>query len=224
MMNVLTLGVLVAGIFGSMQCSCAQHLQFVDYRDPILDSRCQPLSIETILDPQTQQLFDTMLIFARGEQGNQQKHVLVGLSAPQVGIDMRVILVDTKADGKGGVAELRVYVNPEILEFSDEMEEWYEGCYSTGNVKGIVKRPSRVKIKALDRSGHEVIEAHSGYVARIFQHEIDHLNGIRFPDRVPEHERLHIVKAEEMYLYRNHQSWRDWKATIPQKEWKEHVQ
>ena len=198
-------------------------IKFVDCQDPILNRCCRSLTLEEIHDPSLQQLFDEMLCFAKGEQSDQQKYVLVGLSAPQIGKDFCVILVDTKADGKGGVSELRLYINPEILELSQEMDEWYEGCFSTGFVTGIVKRPNQVKIKALDRKGQEICEVHSGYIARIFQHEIDHLNGIRFPDRVPSSELLHIVKPEEMPAYRNQQGWRNWPVTIPQKDWKENM-
>ena len=198
-------------------------LQFVDFQDPILDLPCRELSIEEIKDFRLQSLLDAMLRFARGEQSDSQKHVLVGLAAPQIGKNIRIILVDTQANGKGIVGELRVYINPEIIKVSNETNSWYEGCFSTGNVKGIVSRPSRVEIKALDRNGHEVREIHSGYVARIFQHEIDHLNGVRFPDRIPDQELLHIVKTEEMHAYRNQEKWREWNTTILQKDWKKHM-
>ncbi len=214
-MNILTFGLIMGNLLGK--------LQFVDDQDPILDSRCCELSVEEISDPNMQSLFDTMLKFAKGEQSDQQKHVLVGLAAPQIGANIRVILVDTKADGKGGVSELRLYINPEIIEVSAETNSWYEGCFSTGNVKGIVSRPSQIKVKALDRNGYEVYETHSGYAARIFQHEIDHLNGIRFPDRVSDEDQLHIVKSEEMYAYRNQEGWQNWQVTIAQKDWKKHM-
>lgn len=198
-------------------------LQFVDCEDPILDQVSRPLTLEEIHNPTMQHFFDAMIRFAKGEQSDQQKHVLVGLAAPQIGKSIRVILVDTKADGKGHVSELRLYINPEIVAVSQETESWYEGCFSTGHVKGIVDRPSRITVKALDRNGNALQEAHAGYAARIFQHEIDHLNGIRFPDRVEHPGRLHLVKAEEMYAYRNQEGWRDWKATIPQSDWKEYM-
>lgn len=210
-------------LFNPLFCYLPDNFQFVDCHDPILNARCRLLTEEGLKDPAMQQLFDGMFAFARGEQSDQQKHVLVGLAAPQIGKGIRVILVDTKADGKGGVSELRLYINPEILELSQETEEWYEGCFSTGNIKGIVKRPRHVTIRAIDRNGCEIYEAHSGYVARIFQHEIDHLDGIRFTERVPSQDRLHIVRADEMYAYRNQQGWKDWKKTIPQTDWKEYM-
>lgn len=208
-------------LFGSL--SGELKLKFVDCQDPILDSPSSSVSLDDLKDPKMQSFFDAMFTLARGEQRDQNRSVLVGLAAPQVGQPLRVILVDVEADGKGGVSKLCLYVNPEILELSNETEEWYEGCYSTGEVRGIVRRPSHIKIKALDRTGNEIVETHSGYVARIFQHEIDHLNGIRFPERVPEDNCLHLVKSEESFAYRNQQQWRDWKATIPQNEWREHM-
>jgi peptide deformylase len=136
-MKILTLWLLMASKF-----LFSSTLQFVDCEDPILNVSSRALTIEEIRDSGMQKLFDAMLAFASGEQTDQQKHVLVGLAAPQIGHSLRVILVDCKADGKGGVSGLSLYINPEILGLSQETEEWYEGCFSTGNVKGIVRRPS----------------------------------------------------------------------------------
>jgi len=222
-MKILQLGLLMFSIFSLLPALTLEKLQFVDCCDPILDSTSRVLPPEAIKDSNMQQFFDAMLSFARGEQSDQQKYVLVGLAAPQIGVPLRIILVDVKADGKGNVSELRLYINPEVIELSQETQEWYEGCFSTGAVLGIVNRPSYIKIKALDRNGNEIYESHFGYVARIFQHEIDHLNGIRFPDRVGAQEQLHIVKAEEMPLYRNQEGWREWKVTIPQSDWKKYI-
>lgn len=200
-----------------------EKLRLVDCEDPILNSRCEPLTLEMINDHKMQQFFDSMLAFARGEQSDQQKHVLVGLAAPQIGIALRVILVDIQANGKGGVAQLCLYINPEIIEFSEGTEVWYEACFSTGHVKGIVQRPRQITVRALDREGREICETHEGYVARIFQHEIDHLEGIRFPNCKGAQEPLHLVKTEEMHQYRNEQGWRHWKAIIPKKDWQKHM-
>lgn len=198
-----------------------ESLTFVHHDDAMLDAKSCELSQDEIHHPATQGLFDRMLCFARGEQGDRNRSVLVGLAAPQVGKNIRVILVDIKADGKGNVADLRLYINPEIIELSQDTESWYEGCYSTGVVKGIVQRPRTVTIRALNRHGHEVIETHVGYVARIFQHEIDHLDGIRFPERIPEQGHIHLVKDEEMARYRNEQAWKDWQKTVPVHQWKQ---
>jgi peptide deformylase len=201
----------------------SQKLHFVRCDDPILETSSRPLRPEEIKESKIQRLCDEMLAFARGEQKELQKSVLVGLAAPQIGKNLRIILVDIQADGKGSVSELRVYINPEIVASSEEREEWYEGCYSTGKVKGIVSRPKKITVKAFTREGIEVQETFSGYVARIFQHEIDHLNGIRFPDRLSDIKALHLVQPDEMHAYRNQEHWRNWHATIPRESWKHYI-
>ena len=98
----------------------------------------------------------------------------VGLAAPQVGISKRVIVVDI---GEG----LFKLVNPEIVA-SSGIQDGAEGCLSLPDVVGNVKRSERVTVKALDENGDEVTIEATGYLARAFQHEIDHLNGILFVD------------------------------------------
>ncbi|RKD27837.1 peptide deformylase [Caminicella sporogenes DSM 14501] len=102
----------------------------------------------------------------------------VGLAAPQVGILKRVIVIDIG----GGLIEL---INPEILSEKGKQID-IEGCLSVPNVTGKVERPERVKVKGLDRNGEEVIIEAKGFLARAFCHEIDHLNGILFVDKLIE--------------------------------------
>lgn len=106
----------------------------------------------------------------------------VGLAAPQVGISKRVIVVDI---GEG----LFKLVNPEIVA-SSGIQDGAEGCLSLPDVVGNVKRSERVKVKALNEDGDEVTIEASGYLARAFQHEIDHLNGIIFTDKATAIERV----------------------------------
>lgn len=193
---------------------------FVEVSDPILDRPSHPITLEALASPEMQSYIDAMILFAKGEQSDLQRKVLVGLAAPQVGRDIRLILVDLGANGKGQVSNLKPYINPEIIYASEEKEEWYEGCFSTGCVTGIVWRSSTITIRALDRYGTPLEETHTGYIARAFQHEIDHLNGIRFPDRVPKGGLLHLVQKDQMYLYRNQGQWRHWPHTFPQQEWR----
>lgn len=106
----------------------------------------------------------------------------VGLAAPQVGISKRVIVVDI---GEG----LFKLVNPEIVA-SSGIQDGAEGCLSVPDVVGNVKRSEHVKVKALNEDGDEVTIEASGYLARAFQHEIDHLNGIIFTDKATAIERV----------------------------------
>jgi peptide deformylase len=101
----------------------------------------------------------------------------VGLAAPQIGISKRVIVVDPQ-DGETGLIGM---VNPEIVEAEGE-QLGPEGCLSIPGLNGEVKRYMRIRVKGLDENGEERIIDAEGFLARIFQHEIDHLNGILFTD------------------------------------------
>ncbi len=102
----------------------------------------------------------------------------VGLAAPQIGISKRVIVVDP-GDEVTGLIEM---VNPEIISGDDEVVLGIEGCLSIPGLNGEVWRKQRITIKGLDRNGDELVIEAEDFLARIFQHEIDHLNGILFTD------------------------------------------
>lgn len=102
----------------------------------------------------------------------------VGLAAPQVGILKRIITIDIG----DGLIEL---INPEIIETKGEKCDT-EGCLSLPGKSGDVIRPKEVKVKGLNRAGEEIIIQGSDLLARALCHEIDHLNGILFTDRIKE--------------------------------------
>jgi peptide deformylase len=192
---------------------------FVQPNDPILKQTAEAIPVDQITRNKTQEIVETMLGVAYGEQKGRTKPVLVGLAAPQIGISKRIILVDIGADGHGGVSNLQVYINPKITWRSRETNEWYEGCFSTGRICGIVKRPTSIWITAYDRTGKQVHQKLSGYVARIFQHEIDHLNGKVFISHITDDNNLHWVEQDEFPEYRNNEAWRDWKNKCPREKW-----
>lgn len=190
--------------------------------DPILLKIAESIAVSNIPGNQTQQLIEELLCVAYDNRIDRQKPIAVGLAAPQVGISKRIIAVDIGADGKGGLADLRVYINPEITWCSEDTNEWYEGCWSTDRVCGIVSRPTSIKIKAYTREGKPVEEEYSGYVARIFQHETDHLDGDEFITHISDDNNLHWVEPEEFPEYRNNQAWRTWPKKCPRTKW-EHI-
>ena len=128
-------------------------------------------------------------------------------------------MVDVAARGKGNVGDLRVYISPEITWKSLEESDWYEGCYSTDRVCGIVSRPTKIKIQALSRDGQAVEEEYEGYTARMFQHEIDHLDGVEFVSHITDDSRLHWVEEGEFPQYRNNEGWRNWSTKCPREKW-----
>ncbi len=161
---------------------------------------------------QVQAIIQKMLKKAYGEQKSKRKSVMVGLAAPQIGISKRIILVDIASDGRGKVGNLKVFINPEITWKSKKQNEWYEGCYSISKLCGIVSRPTSIKITALNL---KMEEKYTGYVARIFQHEIDHLNGKLFVDKILNPNHLHLVEKDDFPLYRDQEAWRNWPKKYP---------
>lgn len=106
----------------------------------------------------------------------------IGLSAPQIGVLKRVMIAEYKSE-KDPVPRT-VLINPEIIWTSKKEELDEEGCLSFPNIYGIVRRPEKIRYKALDENGQPIEKKATGLLARIIQHEIDHLNGVLFPDRV----------------------------------------
>jgi len=105
----------------------------------------------------------------------------VGLAAPQVGVPLRVCVIDLSVGRRGG--ELHVLVNPEFVE-RDGMQLEDEGCLSVPGFNATVARPARVTVRALDRTGASREITGTGLLARALQHELDHLDGVLFLDRL----------------------------------------
>lgn len=100
----------------------------------------------------------------------------VGLAANQVGRDFQIFVIDENLAQENKVPD--VYINPEITEYSKEKDELEEGCLSLPDYWQQVKRSKKIKIKALDGEGRKVKFRARGFLARVLQHEVDHLNGI----------------------------------------------
>jgi peptide deformylase len=135
----------------------------------------------------------------------------VGLSANQVGISKRISIVDM-AVGHSSYSDVHVLINPEITWRSKTETQRIEGCVNLQSIWGKVIRSYRVKVKALDRSGNELRLDLHGWPAILLQHEIDHLNGILFIDRLKNSEKALLVKDSE---YKEFKKLKDnWKKFI----------
>ncbi|MCP4522708.1 MAG: peptide deformylase [Candidatus Gracilibacteria bacterium] len=108
----------------------------------------------------------------------------VGLAAPQVGYNKRLIVVSLLKDWDDEDFKTIMMMNPEIIEHSESMDIEEEGCLSVPGAKGKVKRFMNVKLKFLDSKGKEKILKLQGLSARIVQHEIDHIDGVLFVDKL----------------------------------------
>ena len=117
----------------------------------------------------------------------------IGLAAPQVGVSLRVCVLDLRDedDPEGG---RWVFVNPVVAESSDEKEKAPEGCLSIPEMEDVVTRAARVTVRGFDAEGEAVEVEADGLLARALQHEIDHLDGILFIDRLSAFKRRALLK------------------------------
>ncbi len=116
----------------------------------------------------------------------------IGLAAIQVGEPLRIIVMDL-ARGEEAKAP-RYFVNPEILERSQEMKPWEEGCLSVPEIFDEVERPARVTLRYRDYHGAEVVEEADGLFAVCIQHEMDHLEGVLFIDHLSRLKRESVLR------------------------------
>jgi len=142
-------------------------LNIVKEGDPVLRKTSREV---TEITPRILRLLDDMKETLADANG-------CGLAAPQVGVLRRVVLVDTEETG------LLEMINPKIIAFTGTQEET-EGCLSIPGVWGVTRRPASVTVKAMNRDGEEYTVTGSGLAARAFCHEIDHLDGHLFTDKM----------------------------------------
>lgn len=178
-------------------------------QSPILNKSAQPVHPNKIKSVRTQRVVERLLAVATDQQSAPQQGVkrrmLVGLAAPQIGESHRIVVIDTKITADRKVpGKLECFINPEIVWRSRETAEGREGCFSAGLVWGLVRRPIAVKIRAFTPGGKRVERIFEGFTARIACHEIDHLDGIRFPERIKSDRKRHWVHAEEIDTYPKH--------------------
>jgi len=153
--------------------------------DPVLRTKAAPVQqISEDVRKLIGDMFETMY----AEEG-------VGLAAPQVGISDRIIVVDPHIDGEEPFA----LINPEILESSKETEKGEEGCLSIPGLRDLVERSTSVRVRGLSPDGEPRELAAEGLLARILQHEVDHLDGILFLDRLsPLKRKLLLAKWQKI--------------------------
>ncbi len=160
-------------------------LELYTYPHKILAQRAE--KVEKV-DDEMRKFLDDMLETMYHDKG-------VGLAAPQVGVSKRVIVIDDKVTEEGERGPHPLYmVNPEIIEKSEEMILFNEGCLSVPGQSAEVERHFKVKVKYLDYNGKEQVLEAEDYLAVIIQHETDHLDGILYIDRISRLKRNMIIK------------------------------
>ena len=158
-------------------------LPIVGYGDPILKKKAQIVEKNY---PDLKSLISDMFETMYNASG-------VGLAAPQIGKSIRLFIIDTSAFDNKDFEETsgfktatlkKVFINPEIINESGEAKPFEEGCLSIPNVREIINRKSKIKLSYFDENFVNHQESFNGIIARVIQHEYDHIEGVLFTDKV----------------------------------------
>ena len=164
-------------------------LKIVQAGDPVLRKKSRPLTKEEISSPQIQQLIDLMRQTMREAPG-------VGLAAPQIGQSIQLAVIEDRAtyisdlsayelaERQRSAIPFHVIINPKLSVVGNSSAQFFEGCLSVEGYQAIVDRALKVRVECLNERGEAVTINAQGWYARILQHEIDHLNGTLYVDRM----------------------------------------
>ncbi len=157
--------------------------KIVQQENPVLREIAEPIEISSITNKTTQKIINEMFEALANQKDG------VALAAPQIAYSKRIFVIAPYIKDTHPLLPL-VYINPEIIARSKDKKAMEEGCLSCRWWYGKIKRSSRVKVKAYNEKGEEFIAEGRGLIAQIFQHEIDHLNGILFIDSAKQLEEI----------------------------------
>lgn len=147
---------------------------------PLLRRPAEPVSTEELARPETQRLIDDMV-------ETMYEYAGVGLAAPQVHVSRRLAVLEVRPDPRAPelpAVPLTTLVNPVLTPLDGELEEDWEGCLSVPDLRGLTPRYRAVRLEALDRRGARLELVAEGFFARVLQHEVDHLEGRVYLDRM----------------------------------------
>jgi peptide deformylase len=164
-------------------------LKIVQAGEPVLRRRARDLTPEEMTSPAVRQLISLMRETMRDAPG-------VGLAAPQVGVDVRLAVIEDRAEYQAGLSpeelaarerepvDFHVIINPRLIVEDPEPVEFFEGCLSVSGFSALVRRARAVRVEAFNENGEAISLQARGWYARILQHEIDHLDGMLYIDRM----------------------------------------
>ena len=163
---------------------------------PVLRAKARPLQASEIRSPEVQRLIDDMFDTMHEYQG-------IGLAAPQIHVSVRLFVAGMPPDpdeepDPDQVPEMAL-INPEITVVGRETAEDWEGCLSIPDIRGRVPRARQILVKAYDRHGKRVEIKAANFMARVIQHETDHLDGVLFFDRMKSFETLSFLDEFQRY-------------------------
>lgn len=164
--------------------------------NPLLRKKSQKISPQ---DPLVAKLAEQMISATLDWEDSRKNEFGAALAAVQIGKPKRVVVVRNDFDDKNN-RSFSVYVNPEIVKQFGEPTAELEGCLSVRDIYGSVNRYPKVAVKAQDLKGKEIRIIATGFLARVFQHEIDHTNGVLFTDRIESETDLFKIQPNGSFL------------------------
>lgn len=174
-------------------------VEIVQKEDPVLRGRAAEVPIEEIPTAKIQKIIKDMKVALASQDDG------VAIAAPQIGVPLRIFVMSGKVfdllrpdEDPDVVHEDVVFINPEILKISKERQKMEEGCLSVRWLYGRVSRAKKATVKAYDEKGQAFTRGGSNLVAQIFQHEMDHLDGILFVDKADDVEELPPEEIERL--------------------------
>jgi peptide deformylase len=145
---------------------------------PVLREKAKP--VESFATPELRELLQDMIDTMKSKNG-------AGLAAPQIGVSQRIVIFGVDRNPRYPDAEevpFTVLVNPKIVHLTREVEDGWEGCLSVPGMRGVVPRYTKLQYSGFDIEGNPVERVAEGFHARVVQHEVDHLDGILYPQRM----------------------------------------
>jgi peptide deformylase len=160
--------------------------QIVLHPDPVL--RRKAASVARV-DASVRSLVAEMFEVMAEEEG-------IGLAAPQVGESVRIFVTgEREGERPADRVEARVFINPVLTSLEGELQPHDEGCLSLPGIRGMIRRPPKVTIEAMDLEGRPFTLTSDGFCARVWQHEFDHLEGVMIIDRMSTLDRIRVRRA-----------------------------
>lgn len=144
-----------------------------------------------VITDEVRQVINDMISATTDWEDKREHELGVALAAVQIDKPYKIIIVRNDFENKQDKT-FHIFINPEIMKLEGKLEEDYEGCLSVTDIYGKVPRYSKVRVRALDENGQVIRVKAEGFLARVFQHEIDHINGLVFVDHL-------IDKPEAFY-------------------------
>lgn len=163
--------------------------------NPILRKKAEKISKDYLLSDDFGRLLQDM-------QESMKHYGGIGIAAPQIGVDLQVAIIELQGTNRYGEEinlPLTAFINPEISYLTEEQQGFWEGCLSVPGLRGFVERPNKVKVNFLNHKGEEQELIAEGFLATVLQHELDHLHGVLYIDRIKDPRLLSYQEEFEQF-------------------------